>query len=70
MFKRLAVYSAFETRYDYYSARTVFRECLTFSGLEDKDTYEAKEIKAIAAAVGTVGSRAERVAIALKALIS
>jgi hypothetical protein len=65
-----AIYRALEFRYDYYSARTIFKEALTWSGLEEKKSYEPKEIKAISAAVKSMGNRPEAAVDALKALMA
>jgi hypothetical protein len=66
---KTAICWAFEARYDYYSARTVFRECLLFCGIEDKKSFDETEVAAIRAAVGEIGDRTTGVSERLSRLI-
>ena len=70
MFSVAAIYRALEKRYDYYSTRIVFREALVWAGLEVKESYQPKEVKALAAAVEALGDRSEAAVTALKTLAS
>ena len=53
--------AAIEVRYDYYSARTLFTQCVKRAGLTAKDAYEASEVVAFCDALTELGDRAESV---------
>ena len=60
--------SAFEKRYDFQSARSVFQNAVAHAGLDDKGEYTADEVKNIAAAVPNIGDAVEPIVSALQKL--
>lgn len=50
------VVSALERRYDYHSARTMAREAVGNAGLEEKASYEPKELKSIVQKLAALGT--------------
>lgn len=62
-----AVVAVFERRYDYFSARTVFRASCDQAGIEANGPFDADALAALADAVLAIGDRADTVADALRA---
>ncbi len=52
-----AVITAFQTRYDYQSARNVLAAALKDSGLGEKDKYDAGDLTKIGEALSALGER-------------
>ncbi len=55
------IVNALESRYDYYSARNVFKEALRVAGLEEKNEYSSADIAALVQSLAEIGDRVESV---------
>ena len=65
-----AVITAFETRYDYQSARIMAEEALTKAGLDKNAKYGTEDIKKLSDVVTNLDERTTTIIEALNALIA
>ena len=61
--------AALRLRYDHYSAGSIFEAAIERAGLPDRDDYDAQQIAAFRAALGSVGDRLANVDARLDALV-
>ena len=55
------IVNALESRYDYYSARNVFKDALRVAGLEEKNEYSSADVAALVQSLAEIGDRVESV---------
>lgn len=65
MVTRTAIVDALERRYDYYSARNIFKEVLARAAVDDKDDYSEKEVVLFTDTLKSFGDRLDVVLGAL-----
>jgi len=68
MASRSEILNILETRYDHYSAKTIFSDVLEAAKLESKSKYEPAEVTKIANTLIRVGIRVERAVDRIRAL--
>ena len=55
------IVNALESRYDYYSARNIFKDALRVAGLEEKNEYSSADVAALVQSLAEIGDRVENV---------
>ncbi len=68
MITREAIMSVLETRFDYYSARVLFKEAASKIGLGEKDALDPDKVRALAEAFVMLSPKSEGVVNALNNL--